>query len=153
MEGKDSLLDVIYEEDNLEGIDDVEMLDVEEGELVEPNLHNEKGQSSGGDVDAIQACGDQMTAYGSRCRNGGGILWNIIKAEEPKAYKEIMKKVQEFEKQFKPPNNRRGGEPKKEGVSPGTTHSFVEASVRDSLRIPVSSDDDLLGEDTKGDAA
>ena len=31
MEGGDSLLDAIYEEDNLEGIDDVEMLDVEEG--------------------------------------------------------------------------------------------------------------------------
>ena len=48
-------------------------------------------------MDAIQACGGQMTADGSRCRNGGGILWNIIKAREPKAYKEIMKKVQEFE--------------------------------------------------------
>ncbi|XP_050273022.1 uncharacterized protein LOC126716084 [Quercus robur] len=253
MEGGDSLLDAIYEEDNLEGIDDVEMLDVEEGELVEPNLHNEKGKSSGGDVnleiqgsqsknrglrarkkknrrkkggsrpvtdinrfvldtcrrlkerksymvytavgclgvsalndlvkevDAIQACGGQMTADGSRCRNGGGILWNIIKAREPKAYKEIMKKVQEFEKQFKPSNNRRGGEPKKEGNSPGTTHSFAEGtpatfsdnsqpisqmqneqtntggiervSVCDRLRIPVSYDDDLLGEDTKGDAA
>ncbi|KAF3956684.1 hypothetical protein CMV_018212 [Castanea mollissima] len=253
MEGGDSLLDAIYEEDNLEGIDDVEMLDVEEGELVEPNLHNEKGKSSGGDVDleiqgsqsnndglrarkkknrrkksgsrpvrdinrfvldmcrrlkerksymvytaigrlgvsalndlvkevdAIQACGGQMTADGSRCRNGGGILWNIIKAREPKAYKEIMKKVQEFEKQFKPRNNRRGGEPKKEGNSPGTTHSFAEGtpatfsdnsqpisqmqneqtntggiervSVRDRLRIPVSYNDDLLGEDTKGDAA
>ncbi|XP_023920465.2 uncharacterized protein LOC112031993 [Quercus suber] len=253
MEGGDSLLDAIYEEDNLEGIDDVEMLDVEEGELVEPNLHNEKGKSSGGDVnleiqgsqsknrglrarkkknrrkkgglspvtdinrfvldtcrrlkerksymvytavgclgvsalndlvkevDAIQACGGQMTADGSRCRNGGGILWNIIKAREPKAYKEIMKKVQEFEKQFKPPNNRRRGEPKKEGNSPGTTHSFMEGTpatfsdnsqpisqmqneqtntsgieqvpVHDRLRIPVSYDDDLLGEDTKGDAA
>ena len=85
------------------------------------------------------------------------------------------------QKQFKPPNNRRGGEPKKEGNSPGTTHSFAEGtpatfsdnsqpisqmqneqtntggiervSVRDRLRIPVSYDDDLLGEDTKGDAA
>ena len=96
-----------------------------------------------------------------------------------------------MQKQFKPPNNRRGGEPKKEGNSLGTTHSFAEGtpatfsdnsqpisqmqneqtnisqmqneqtntsgiervSVRDRLRIPVSYDDDLLGEDMKGDAA
>jgi phosphorylated adapter RNA export protein len=48
-------------------------------------------------VDAIQSCGGQMTADGRRFRNGGGILWNIIKTREPKAYKEIMKKVKEFE--------------------------------------------------------
>ena len=33
-----------------------------------------------------------------------------------------------MQKQFKPPNNRRGGEPKKEGNSPGTTHSFAEGT-------------------------
>lgn len=38
-----------------------------------------------------------MIADGSRFRNGGGILWNIIKTREPKAYKEIMKKAKEFE--------------------------------------------------------
>ena len=48
-------------------------------------------------MDAIQSCGGQMTADGRRFRNGGGILWNIIKTREPKAYKEIMKKVKEFE--------------------------------------------------------
>ena len=63
MEGGDSLLAAIYEEDNLEGIDDVEMLDVEEGELVEPNLHNEKGQSSGGDVN--------LGIQGSQSKNRG----------------------------------------------------------------------------------
>lgn len=38
-----------------------------------------------------------MTADGRRFRTGGGILWNIIKAREPKAYKEIMRKAKEFE--------------------------------------------------------
>lgn len=38
-----------------------------------------------------------MTANGRRLRTGGGLLWNIIKAREPKAYKEIMKKAREFE--------------------------------------------------------
>lgn len=38
-----------------------------------------------------------MTADSRRFRTGGGILWNIIKAREPKAYKEIMRKAKEFE--------------------------------------------------------
>ena len=67
MEGGDSLLDAIYEEDNLEGIDDVEMLDVEEGELVEPKLHNEKGKSSGGDVN-LEIQGSQTKNRGLRAR-------------------------------------------------------------------------------------
>ncbi|XP_065045407.1 uncharacterized protein LOC135677244 isoform X1 [Musa acuminata AAA Group] len=52
-------------------------------------------------VDAIQHCGGQKTADGRRFRTGGGILWNILKTREPKAYKEIMSKGREFEKQFK----------------------------------------------------
>lgn len=48
-------------------------------------------------VDAIQACGGQKTNDGNRFRSGGGILWNIIKARDPNAYKEIMKKGREFE--------------------------------------------------------
>ena len=48
-------------------------------------------------MDAIEACGGQMTADGRRHRNGGGILWGIIKVREPKVYKEIMKKAKEFE--------------------------------------------------------
>lgn len=48
-------------------------------------------------VNAIQACGGQMTADGRRLRTGGGILWSIIKAQEPNAYKEIMKRAKEFE--------------------------------------------------------
>ncbi|CAA6666269.1 unnamed protein product [Spirodela intermedia] len=54
------------------------------------------------EVDAIQSCGGQKTADGKRFRSGGGILWNILKAREPKAYKEIMAKGREFERQFKP---------------------------------------------------
>lgn len=38
-----------------------------------------------------------MTHDGKRFRFGGGVLWSIIKAREPKAYKEIMKKGREFE--------------------------------------------------------
>ena len=48
-------------------------------------------------VDAIQSCGGQRTVDGSRFRSGGGILWNILKTHDPKAYKEIMTKGREFE--------------------------------------------------------
>lgn len=48
-------------------------------------------------MEAIQACGGQMTADSRRFRTGGGVLWNIIKARAPEAYKEIMKKTKEFE--------------------------------------------------------
>lgn len=48
-------------------------------------------------VDAIQACGGQKTADGKRYRTGGGILWGILKLRDPNAYKEIMKKGNEFE--------------------------------------------------------
>lgn len=183
MDEGESILGVIYEdsEDNLEDGEDVEMLDVEEGELVEHNLSSQTNveQSSSGDVsagnqgsqsknrrrrankktnkkkrsgpgpnvtdvnrfvsdtckrlkekksymvytavgclgipalsdlvkevEAIQACGGQMTADSRRFRTGGGVLWNIIKARAPGAYKEIMKKTKEFEKQFRQQNNR-----------------------------------------------
>lgn len=48
-------------------------------------------------MDAIQACGGQKTADGKRYRTGGGILWGILKLRDPNAYKEIMKKGNEFE--------------------------------------------------------
>ncbi|KAL3023086.1 hypothetical protein AAZX31_04G048900 [Glycine max] len=48
MEDGDNILDAIYEEDNLD--DDVDMVDVEEGELVEPDAQNVLGQSSAGDI-------------------------------------------------------------------------------------------------------
>jgi len=51
-------------------------------------------------VEAIQKCGGQTIADGSRFRTGGGILWNILKSREPKAYKEIMAKGKELEVHF-----------------------------------------------------
>ncbi|KAL9313120.1 hypothetical protein ACSQ67_018572 [Phaseolus vulgaris] len=51
MENGDNILDVIYEEGELDDMDgDVDMADVEEGELVEPDTQNVLGQSSAGDV-------------------------------------------------------------------------------------------------------
>lgn len=47
--GGDSILDSIFDEEKFEDVDDVEMLDVEDGELVEENVTN-VGQSSGGDT-------------------------------------------------------------------------------------------------------
>ncbi|KAI9122927.1 hypothetical protein K1719_005816 [Acacia pycnantha] len=126
------------------------------------------------EVDAIRNCGGQMTADGSRFRNGGGILWNIIKTREPKAFKEIMKKAKEFEKQFRRPIAERPSTQKKEDCAKGTDDSvsdstFVAApvqnqnepsaseekriSVHDRLRIPVSYDDDLLAEGANDNAA
>ncbi|CAI8599395.1 unnamed protein product [Vicia faba] len=250
MEEGDNILDVIYDDDNLDD-DDVDMIDVEEGELVEPDSKNVVGQSGDGDVieanqeshgenskcgaskkkrkrnkkkrkgfgskvmnidrfvsdicyrlkekkqymvytaagclgisalsdivkevDAIQICGGQKTADGRRFRTGGGILWNIIKVREPKAYKEIMKKAKEFEKPFRQPIVKQLNVPKQEDSSQGATFSFAGSdqgnvsnsafhaseirnqhepvtskeksiSVHDRLRIPVSYDDDLLGE-------
>jgi len=48
MEEGDNILHVIYDDDNFD--DDVDMIDVEEGEFVEPNLQNGLGQSSAGDI-------------------------------------------------------------------------------------------------------
>lgn len=49
MEGGDSILDSIFDDEKFEDVEDVEMLDVEDGELVEQNVSN-VGQSSGGDT-------------------------------------------------------------------------------------------------------
>ncbi|XP_057720548.1 uncharacterized protein LOC130935026 [Arachis stenosperma] len=198
MEGGDNILDDILEDDNLnDDDDDVEMVDIEEGELVESvaaqngvgggdadeamkkssdenksNLRRAKkkktknkkrkrqGFGAAGfnidrfvidtcrhlkekksymvytaigclgvialtelvkEVDAIQACGGQETADGKRLRTGGGVLWGIIKHREPQAYKEIMKKASEFEKQFRQPNLKKQHPlQKKEESSEGT---------------------------------
>ncbi|XP_043718833.1 uncharacterized protein LOC122666821 [Telopea speciosissima] len=69
------------------------------------------------EVDAIQACGGQMTADGKRFRTGGGILWSILKTREPKTYKEIMLKGKEFEKQFRHQRVKQVSEQNKEGPS------------------------------------
>ncbi|KAJ1687818.1 hypothetical protein LUZ63_019208 [Rhynchospora breviuscula] len=55
------------------------------------------------EVEAIEKCGGQMTVDGKRLRTGGGVLWNILKTREPKAYKEIMLKGKEFEKKLRNP--------------------------------------------------
>ncbi|TKY57952.1 Phosphorylated adapter RNA export protein, RNA-binding domain [Spatholobus suberectus] len=242
MENGDNILDAIFEEDNL---DEVEMIDVEEGELAEEEQHDSqnlsrqngavgtddrkpqsknrrrrankrnrrKGSATGAvdinrfvidtcrrlkekksymvypavaclgvsalsdlikEVDAIQACGDQKTAGGRRFRTGGGLLWSIIKVREPNAYKEIMKKAKEFEKQFRQPSVKQQPKQKKEDSSQGEPSTFASGHqgnvsdhhfsalqmqdqhkppgseekrnfVHDRLRIPVSYDDDLLG--------
>nr|GMD76718.1 phosphorylated adapter RNA export protein [Ipomoea batatas] len=116
--------------ENFEDGKDIKMSELEEGELVEMISKTELGENSAivskiesqetragtenlvnkdsgtlsdlvKEVEAIQACGGQKTADGRRFRIGGGILWNIIKAREPNAYKEIMKRGKEFEKQLK----------------------------------------------------
>ncbi|KAI3830478.1 hypothetical protein MKW98_030641 [Papaver atlanticum] len=51
-------------------------------------------------VDAIRACGGQMTADGNRPRCGGAILWSILKKRDPHACKEKMAKGKEIERQF-----------------------------------------------------
>ncbi|KAL0330414.1 UNVERIFIED_CONTAM: hypothetical protein Sradi_5028100 [Sesamum radiatum] len=252
MEGGESLLDTLFDEEIVDDGQDVEMLDIEEGELTEQISNTEVGEScdvgddqvnqesnkrisrqkkrkkknkrkrgsSAGpnvtninrfvldackrlrekksylmwtavgclgvsalsdlvkEVDAIQACGGQKTADGSRFRSGGGILWNIIKVRDPNAYKEIMRKGKEFEKQFK--QQLHGNqEPKQqtEASSPSITldanqakcnpsngleltshdRSQLElmaapqkrASVHERIRMPVTYDDLPGGEDPK----
>ncbi|OVA11736.1 Phosphorylated adapter RNA export protein [Macleaya cordata] len=252
MEGSENILETIYEEENLEDFQDVEMLDsetLEEGECREQigclklteigdqvaKIENQEPLSksrrrrakrkkkkigSGSnvtdinrfvldtcrrlkerkpylvwnavgclgvsalndlvrEVDAIQACGGQMTADGKRCRTGGGILWSILKAREPKAYKEIMTKGKEFERQFRPQNMRQVQEKSKEPPSSQRTarSSFVpmidQVSNGSELTPPVNNElqnsntnngervsvlnrirvpvtyDDLIGEDVK----
>ncbi|KAL5729624.1 hypothetical protein ACHQM5_002549 [Ranunculus cassubicifolius] len=105
------------------------------------------------EVDAIQACGGQMTADGKRPRNGGGVLWNILKTREPTAYKEIMTKGKEFEAQFRKPNSQQGektvnaqqgDETEEEQASDARQGERISALNR--IRVPVSYDD-LLGDD------
>ena len=50
MEKGDSILEAIYEEDDFVDCEDVEMLDVEEGELVDNNLANDREKSGVADV-------------------------------------------------------------------------------------------------------
>ncbi|XP_010466233.1 PREDICTED: phosphorylated adapter RNA export protein [Camelina sativa] len=217
MEGEESLLDAINEEDGFENVEDVDMVDVEEGEILvehdldsgerpngdgggdgdkykggllgkkdgqdQPNKNKKKkkkkkkrigpaidkpmsvdwfvrdtcrrlkekksymiytavgclGMAALGDlvneVEAIETCGGQVTVDGSRKRTGGGVLWNIIKARQPAAYREIMKKTKEFEKQFRYPNTR----PKRDqGSSSEGLASADEALVNEMCDTPVA---------------
>ncbi|KAJ0770305.1 putative phosphorylated adapter RNA export protein [Helianthus annuus] len=241
MEREESLLDSIFDAENVEDMEDVDMVDVEEGELVGNNHQVELAQSSsmvgdsvgqesetknrkrknkkkknkkkkGGsgsdvkdinrfvldtcrrlkerksyliwtavgclgvaalsdlvkEVDAIQACGGQKTADGSRLKFGGGILWNILKTRDPNAFKEIMKKGKEFEKQFKQPDLRKapnqnkltcpkvGGDAaeaeagvQKDGIEEKQTQ---KRPVHERIRVPVSYDDLVHIEDPKDEA-
>lgn len=125
------------------------------------------------EVDAIQACGGQMTADGKRHRYGGGILWNILKTREPNAYKEIMTKGKEFERSFRRPNSRKGtikpkdtapseiigGAPSgqiedetlhpSEHTSEASIYHGRRVSALDRLRVPVSYADLLTGDEVK----
>ncbi|KAE9459142.1 hypothetical protein C3L33_08955, partial [Rhododendron williamsianum] len=259
METGESILDAIFDEDSLEDVQEVEMMDVEEGELVEQDSQTDLGQNIGRDrcaekqvscetigvhavekqescsksrrrrnnkkkknkgkkgssgqkvtdinrfvldicrrlqekktylvytavgclgvsalddlvkeVAAIQACGGQKTADGRRFRNGGGILWNVLKSRDPDTFSEIMKKGKEFEKQFRQQSIKRGPLQNKE-ASPekmdGTSTNLISlnasdvqnqleqsdaegkrVSVHDRIRLPVTYDDLLGGEDPK----
>ncbi|KAI3792755.1 hypothetical protein L2E82_06644 [Cichorium intybus] len=122
------------------------------------------------EVDAIQACGGQKTNDGGRNRNGGGILWNILKKRDPNAYKEIMKKGREFEKQFKSPDFRKGpnqnkrdwseAEGVKEVAGPEGQNGQLDIEekqvqkrpVHERIRVPVSYDDLVEVEEPKEEA-
>ncbi|KAI3822020.1 hypothetical protein L1987_09601 [Smallanthus sonchifolius] len=241
MEGEESLLDSIFDVENVEDMEDVDMVDVE-GELVgnnhqvelgqsnivdgdvvaqEPQTKNQKRRSkkkknkkkkggSGSDVtdinrfvldtcrhlkerksyliwtavgclgvpalsdlvkevDAIQACGGQKTADGSRLKYGGGILWSILKTRDPNVFKEIMKKGKEFEKQFKQPDLRKAANQNKQMCSKaggdaaeaeprvqkdGTEERLAQKRpVHERIRVPVSYDDLVQIEDPKDEAS
>ncbi|GMP95029.1 hypothetical protein CsSME_00044244 [Camellia sinensis var. sinensis] len=130
------------------------------------------------EVDAIQACGGQKTANGRHFRNGGGILWSVLKTRDRNAFEEIMKKGKEFEKQFKPQNIRQGPVQNKEISPERMSHTSTDRTMRasdgswlvphvqnqlqqsnvegkhvsvyDRMRVPVSYDD-LLGEEDPKD--
>ncbi|KAL5709932.1 hypothetical protein ACHQM5_020555 [Ranunculus cassubicifolius] len=128
------------------------------------------------EVDAIQACGGQMTADGNRTRNGGGILWNILKAREPRAYKEIMTKGKELEKQFRKPSFKQGATQAKDNLSTerigneiddlaseNETHKVQDelesfhckanrVSALDRLRVPVSYEDLIIEGEIKDES-
>lgn len=92
------------------------------------------------EVDAIQTCGGQKTADGRRFRTGGGILWSILKVRDPNAYKEIMIKGKEFEKQFKQAKLKQEPLQNKEA-------SLERSSQTVGDKITASSSDVLLQQD------
>ncbi|XP_010536203.1 PREDICTED: uncharacterized protein LOC104811250 [Tarenaya hassleriana] len=102
------------------------------------------------EVEAIQSCGGQVTADGSRKRTGGGVLWNIIKARQPASYREIMKKTREFEKQFRHPIARQQLGQNKEGSSEGSLCvSPDEAPASELNAMPVAEQEESKREERK----
>lgn len=98
-----------------------------------------------------------MTADGKRHRNGGGILWGILKKRDPNAYKEIMAKGREIERQFKqqapkelnPVNHALDGSALAPPLNSRTRPSNIKGeriSVMNRIRVPVTYDDLLVDE-------
>ncbi|KAF6139686.1 hypothetical protein GIB67_002491 [Kingdonia uniflora] len=105
------------------------------------------------EVEAVQACGGQMTTDGRRYRFGGGILWNILKKRDPKAYKEIMAKGRELEKQFRQQNSRTCPNQDKELPSEtfdyGSSYEIETLKLEDPPQLQVP--DKVKQTDTRGD--
>ncbi|RLN25498.1 uncharacterized protein C2845_PM07G12800 [Panicum miliaceum] len=98
------------------------------------------------EVEAIQKCGGQTIADGSRFRTGGGILWNILKSREPKSYKKIMAKGKELEKQFrytKQPQMSRNEDASSQGSA------LIDDEIEDQEQKEVSDDPEKLDDAEK----
>ncbi|KHG06024.1 Putative carnobacteriocin-B2 immunity [Gossypium arboreum] len=93
-----------------------------------------------------------MTADGKRCRTGGGILWNILKVRQPAAYREIMKKTKDFEKQFKQENVGRALAQNKENSSRETACNLTNGTsvsvLEDSQLLPQTREEQFSTEGT-----
>ncbi|TYI17440.1 hypothetical protein ES332_A07G024100v1 [Gossypium tomentosum] len=216
MEKGESILEAIYEDEDLGYGEDVEMVDVEEGELVEccnsgndreksgsaavngenqvPQSKNKKRRANkrknkrkkGGSghkpsdinqfvldtcrrlkekksymvynavgclgVSALSDLVVEMTADGKRFRTGGGILWNILKVRQPAAYREIMKKTKDFEKQFKQENVGRALAQNKENSSRETACNLTNGTslsvLEDSQLLPQTREEQFSTEGT-----
>ncbi|KAL1552366.1 hypothetical protein AAHA92_13170 [Salvia divinorum] len=103
MEGQESLLDTLFDEENLEAGQDVEMLDVEEGEFVEPIQRTRAGESSNvHDIQEIQESNrpnskQKKKKKKNKRRRGGSVGPNVTdvnrfvidackRLREPKSY-------------------------------------------------------------------
>jgi phosphorylated adapter RNA export protein len=107
MEGEDSILDSIYD-DNFEDGEDVEMVDVEEGELVEHESQNGSVQGSSGNVSGVNQerganQGRQSNKKRRRKKNKGnnsGPLTNVFDIDRLCAAQLQMKVITCIEKDF-----------------------------------------------------
>ncbi|XP_057869973.2 uncharacterized protein LOC131076687 isoform X2 [Cryptomeria japonica] len=78
------------------------------------------------EVFTIESHGGQMTADGKRRRTPGGILWSILKSRDPEAYKEIMLKGKEIERQLKKNNSK--GHATEFGGQPNTKRTRLNSA-------------------------
>nr|GME17044.1 phosphorylated adapter RNA export protein [Ipomoea batatas] len=102
------------------------------------------------EVEAIQACGGQKTADGRRFRVGGGILWKVIKAREPNAYKDIMKRGKEFEQVPKTPLIKREAKDAASQNTLGTVTDKLLGNASDGSSLPSNMVCDSQEESTSG---